>query len=65
MTPRHILKTFAALTLVALISSPVVSAAADQKVRVRVASANVRLKPALDATVVGKAGQGEVLAFEK
>ena len=65
MTPRHILKTFAALTLVALIFSPVLSAAADQKVRVRVASANVRLKPALDATVVGKAGQGEVLAFEK
>ncbi|MDH4198590.1 MAG: outer membrane beta-barrel protein [Candidatus Aminicenantes bacterium] len=65
MTTRNMFKTFVALTLVLLVLFPVVSFGAGQKVRVKVASANVRLKPALDAIVVGKARQGQVLVYEK
>ena len=65
MKTHKMLRTFVGLTLVLLVLSPVASSAGDQKVRVKVASANVRLKPALDAIVVGRARQGEVLAFEK
>ena len=65
MTSHRILKALTALTLGLLILLPAVSAGAEQKVRVTVASANVRIKPALDAIVVGKAKQGQVLVFEK
>ncbi len=65
MKTRHILRGFAALALGLLVLAPVVSSAADQKVRVKVTSANVRLKPALDAPIVGNARQGQVLDFEK
>ena len=65
MTTRKMFKMFLALTLAVLVLSPVVSLGADQKVRVKVTSANVRLKPALDAIVVGRARQGQVLLYEK